>query len=57
MAFDNQILKRGVRVLSKNLQKAHEQSRVKDQQLKVMRNFLVHQKQQITALQTSLAQF
>jgi len=31
MAFDNQILKKGVRVLSKNLQKMHEQSRIKDQ--------------------------
>lgn len=30
MAFDNQILKKGVRVLSKNLQKVHEQSRIKD---------------------------
>ena len=30
MAFDNQILKKGVRVLSKNLQKAIEQSKIKD---------------------------
>ena len=42
MAFDNQILKKGVRVLSKNLQKAHEQKKVKDQQLLVMRNFLIN---------------
>jgi len=44
MAFDNQILKRGVRLLSKNLHKVSEQNRVKDNQLKFMRNILVHQK-------------
>ena len=56
LEFDNQILKKGVRVLSKNLQKAHEQSRVKDQQHQLMRNFIKQQHQQITALKSQLVQ-
>ena len=50
MAFDNQILKKGVRVLSKNLQRANEASQMKDQQLKFLRNILLQQKSQINSL-------
>ena len=41
-------------MLSKNLQRINEQNRVKDQQLKVMRSILMHQKNQIMALTQNL---